>query len=69
MLVSFHLYSIELPLFMVVGIRSRGQLPYLSIVLSQPLHVPREYALASIKNGDKDIMVATDVAGRGIDVR
>ena len=29
----------------------------------------REYALASIKNGEKDIMVATDVAGRGIDVR
>lgn len=29
----------------------------------------REYALASLKNGDKDILVATDVAGRGIDIK
>jgi hypothetical protein len=29
----------------------------------------REFALASLKNGSKDILVATDVAGRGIDVR
>ncbi|CAN7997261.1 unnamed protein product [Ixodes pacificus] len=29
----------------------------------------REYALASLKNGAKDILVATDVAGRGIDIR
>ncbi|XP_072029188.1 probable ATP-dependent RNA helicase DDX23 isoform X2 [Amphiura filiformis] len=29
----------------------------------------REYALASLKNGSKDILVATDVAGRGIDIR
>ena len=29
----------------------------------------REYALASIKAGSKDILVATDVAGRGIDIR
>ena len=29
----------------------------------------REYALASLKNGTKDILVATDVAGRGIDIR
>lgn len=29
----------------------------------------REYALASLKSGNKDILVATDVAGRGIDIR
>ena len=29
----------------------------------------REYALQSLKNGTKDILVATDVAGRGIDIK
>ena len=29
----------------------------------------RDYALASLKSGSKDILVATDVAGRGIDIR
>ncbi|RWS12184.1 putative ATP-dependent RNA helicase DDX23-like protein [Dinothrombium tinctorium] len=29
----------------------------------------REYALASLKSGVKDILVATDVAGRGIDIK
>lgn len=29
----------------------------------------REFALESLKNGSKDILVATDVAGRGIDVK
>ena len=29
----------------------------------------RETALSSLKDGSKDILVATDVAGRGIDVR
>lgn len=29
----------------------------------------REYALASLKTGAKDILVATDVAGRGIDIQ
>lgn len=29
----------------------------------------REYALASLKSGAKDILVATDVAGRGIDIK
>lgn len=29
----------------------------------------REYALASLKNHSKDILVATDVAGRGIDIK
>ncbi|KAL4222559.1 DEAD (Asp-Glu-Ala-Asp) box polypeptide 23 [Mactra antiquata] len=29
----------------------------------------REFALASLKNGTKDILVATDVAGRGIDIK
>lgn len=29
----------------------------------------REFALASLKKGEKDILVATDVAGRGIDIR
>ena len=29
----------------------------------------REFALASLKHGDKDILVATDVAGRGIDIK
>jgi ATP-dependent RNA helicase DDX23/PRP28 len=29
----------------------------------------REYALEALKNGTRDILVATDVAGRGIDVK
>ncbi|XP_054269059.1 probable ATP-dependent RNA helicase DDX23 [Macrosteles quadrilineatus] len=29
----------------------------------------REYALATLKSGGKDILVATDVAGRGIDIK
>ena len=29
----------------------------------------REFALASLKAGSKDILVATDVAGRGIDIK
>ena len=29
----------------------------------------REYALNALKDGSKDILVATDVAGRGIDVK
>jgi len=29
----------------------------------------REFALASLKNGSKDVLVATDVAGRGIDIK
>lgn len=33
------------------------------------LHVCSEYALDCVKNGSKDILVATDVAGRGIDIR
>ena len=29
----------------------------------------RVYSLGSLKRGEKDILVATDVAGRGIDIR
>ncbi len=29
----------------------------------------RDFALTSLKQGDKDILVATDVAGRGIDIK
>ncbi|CAG7817743.1 unnamed protein product, partial [Allacma fusca] len=29
----------------------------------------RDYALQSLKSGSKDILVATDVAGRGIDIK
>jgi len=29
----------------------------------------RDYALHSLKSGAKDILVATDVAGRGIDIK
>lgn len=29
----------------------------------------RDYALACIKNGEKNVLVATDVAGRGIDIK
>ncbi len=33
------------------------------------VHAFRVYALESLKKGEKDILVATDVAGRGIDIR
>ena len=29
----------------------------------------REFALAGLKEGSKDVLVATDVAGRGIDIK
>jgi ATP-dependent RNA helicase DDX23/PRP28 len=29
----------------------------------------REYALEALKNGTRDLLVATDVAGRGLDVK
>lgn len=29
----------------------------------------REYALAALKEGSKEILIATDVAGRGIDIK
>lgn len=29
----------------------------------------REFALSQLKNGNADVLVATDVAGRGIDVK
>lgn len=29
----------------------------------------REYALAALKDGSKEILIATDVAGRGIDIK
>jgi len=29
----------------------------------------REFALQSLKDGSKDVLVATDVAGRGIDIK
>ena len=29
----------------------------------------REFALSNLKSGAKDILVATDVAGRGIDIK
>lgn len=53
------------------GIKNRGELVFSCNHYSILFHIShgREYALASIKNGEKDIMVATDVAGRGIDVR
>ena len=33
------------------------------------LFLCREFALSSLKSGAKDILVATDVAGRGIDIK
>ncbi len=41
----------------------------LFVVIVVVVVVVRVYSLGSLKRGEKDILVATDVAGRGIDIR
>ena len=53
---------------------SEGRLLFLPQYRAATLHggrnqEQREFALASLKEGEKDILVATDVAGRGIDIQ
>lgn len=56
------------------GIKNSGINSKLKLEVSYPLltaiyYIPRVYSLGSLKRGEKDILVATDVAGRGIDIR
>ncbi len=39
------------------------------VIVCVCVFVCRVYSLGSLKRGEKDILVATDVAGRGIDIR
>lgn len=49
-------------------IRSKGELTIGCEFFGNIVHC-RVYSLGSLKRGEKDILVATDVAGRGIDIR
>jgi hypothetical protein len=42
---------------------------FFPVIIINVMIFSRELALASLKNGSKDILVATDVAGRGIDIK
>ena len=46
----------------VITVRQKSLTCFLSLF-------SREFALSSLKSGAKDILVATDVAGRGIDIK
>jgi superfamily II DNA/RNA helicase len=60
---------------MVVNHKSKGTFYFIEIIhiyssLTFFLYPSnRELALAQLKNGSADVLVATDVAGRGIDVK
>ena len=55
---------------MVEGAKINGRkIVELIVWYKIPIHTCSEYALDCVKNGSKDILVATDVAGRGIDIR
>lgn len=58
-------------LYTVASLRNRGVYIYdfLQRFIIYTNNFYREFALSQLKNGNADVLVATDVAGRGIDVK
>lgn len=56
---------------MVVNLRNKGNSNNLELLATSCTHEfnCRESALTQLKTGNADVLVATDVAGRGIDVK
>ena len=67
--ITFIFYCSIDPLFCMEGrIKNKGVCMYTNKSQFE-FCASRVYSLGSLKRGEKDILVATDVAGRGIDIR
>jgi len=67
---NYYITSIDPLCCMGEGIRNKGILFHgCTWLYTMKGHLNRVYSLGSLKRGEKDILVATDVAGRGIDIR
>ena len=60
--------SIDPLFYMEERIKNKGVTLFM-VISRFDFCVSRVYSLGSLKRGEKDILVATDVAGRGIDIR